>query len=473
MERGQSDQQESKASWTLFLAAFTALLGGLSMGTVLSWTSPAISSMQKEPVVASEISLIMSGSSPIQSDPNFFLGKDSTELISWIISIINIGGLIGSFIAGNICDWMGHRWFLFFSGLLSAGGWLFISLAINTNMVLVGRFITGFAIGCLSSSVNVYISEISTMKHRGWLGCCFSVFIVFGILGDSVAGLFVNWRMLSELCVIPPMLLSILILFFPESPHWLVKKDREHDALKSLKRLRANEDCTTELNLIVEQIRNARQATGDEDSLDTIIKSGVDSEGSLRSGGGGSNRIIVDSLVDMNRTNDNLSEDSAIKTEEDALKPEESKSSFLKDLKLPHVWKPLLFGLIIMAIQQLSGSNSLFGQLQDILDSSKIKQINQQQAAIIGEYAVSCSAKLLSTSRAKGHHRLHKSRNDNFTNFILFLEINLRIKSQCFLHHLRIFERLHCEPVRTSHTSCVLLIRLLDLASDDRQLLSG
>ena len=364
-----------------FLAAFTALLGAFCMGLTLTWTSPAISSMQNEQVVDSEMSLISkySNANAHNETTTRFLDKDNTELISWIISIINIGGLVGSFFAGNICEWLGHRVFLCLSGLLCALGWLCVSLAINTNMVLVGRFVTGLAIGCLSSSVNVYIVEISTMKYRGFLGCNFQVFIVLGILSISVAGVFVEWRLLSQLCIIPAVLLSILIFFFPESPFWLVKKGREEEALQSLKRLRTNEDCEMELNLIIEQVHHANRPTDSE----SLNEEAVSTEGSLRSGESAPNRYIVDSVIDDRNAEETRSVDSAEKSENEVIPI--SKSSFLKDIKRAHVWKPLLFGLIIMVFQQLSGSNSLLGQLQDILNSSKINKLNEQQAAIIGE----------------------------------------------------------------------------------------
>lgn len=137
----QQSQIESRASCLQFLAAFTALLGAFCMGTVLSYTSPAILSMQNETVfVNSEINIT-------NQTETKFLDQSNTQLISWIISIICLGGLVGSFFAGLICDLIGHRYFICISSLLCAIGWLLVAFATNAIMVIIGRFVTGIAVG--------------------------------------------------------------------------------------------------------------------------------------------------------------------------------------------------------------------------------------------------------------------------------------------------------------------------------------
>ena len=142
---------------------------------------------------------------------------------------------MGSFFAGKICDLIGHRYFIFSSSLLNLIGWLCISYAIDPRMVLIGRFITGVADGFLSSAIPVYVIEIATMKCRGFLGCSFQGFITLGTLFISVCGMFVEWRLLALLCTVPAAILSVTILIFPESPYWLIKKNRHEDAMNALK----------------------------------------------------------------------------------------------------------------------------------------------------------------------------------------------------------------------------------------------
>ena len=44
--------------------------------------------------------------------------------------------------------------------------------------------------------------------------------------------------------MVPTIFLHIAMYFLPESPRWLVQKDRQEDAVKCLARLRTNGDAT-------------------------------------------------------------------------------------------------------------------------------------------------------------------------------------------------------------------------------------
>lgn len=68
----------------------------------------------------------------------------------------------------------------------------------------------------------------------------------------------VNWNILSFWCVLPAGLLSLTMIFMPESPTWCVNKIRDttegiEQAMSSLKRLRsADSDVKAELNELIE-----------------------------------------------------------------------------------------------------------------------------------------------------------------------------------------------------------------------------
>lgn len=73
--------------------------------------------------------------------------------------------------------------------------------------------------------------------------------VIFGILIQFIVGSFYHWRTVALInCSVP--ILSIICLFFiPESPHWLIMKNRLEDARKSLRWLRG---WTTEENIELE-----------------------------------------------------------------------------------------------------------------------------------------------------------------------------------------------------------------------------
>lgn len=55
-----------------------------------------------------------------------------------------------------------------------------------------------------------------------------------GCTGQSEA----SWRLPLAIQIIPAVILGIGMLFFPDSPRWLLMKERDDDALKALTRLR-------------------------------------------------------------------------------------------------------------------------------------------------------------------------------------------------------------------------------------------
>ncbi|CAG2062263.1 unnamed protein product, partial [Timema podura] len=67
-----------------------------------------------------------------------------------------------------------------------------------------------------------------------------SVAISLGILIVYVLGMFFNdnWRLVAGISAALPVSTAILLLFIPESPLWLLSKDRSYDAEKAIRKLR-------------------------------------------------------------------------------------------------------------------------------------------------------------------------------------------------------------------------------------------
>lgn len=84
----------------------------------------------------------------------------------------------------------------------------------------------------------------------------YQAMITFGILVASVADMYLvdhadGWRYIISLQTIPASALVLGTFFLPESPRWLVQRDRQHDALKVLQSLRGDEEAEVECQEIV------------------------------------------------------------------------------------------------------------------------------------------------------------------------------------------------------------------------------
>ena len=68
------------------------------------------------------------------------------------------------------------------------------------------------------------LGEIATPPLRGTLGFSFQLMVVTGILVTSLFGLGLDWRLISAISAVFPVIFLLCMIYIPESPYYLVKK---------------------------------------------------------------------------------------------------------------------------------------------------------------------------------------------------------------------------------------------------------
>lgn len=179
-------------------------------------------------------------------------GYDHTSnFISSTTACLLSGAIIGVCITGWTADFLGRRRaaqigavFLILGGAIQAG-------SVNQGMFLAGRLIAGGGMGGLWTVLPMYQAEVSTPDSRGFmvsmtgvmfaLGYMLSGWINFGTyyagINDSSSSF--PWRFPLAMQILPAILLLMGSPLLPESPRWLIEKDRPVEALQVLKRLHA------------------------------------------------------------------------------------------------------------------------------------------------------------------------------------------------------------------------------------------
>ncbi|XP_040243558.1 sugar transporter ERD6-like 4 isoform X4 [Aegilops tauschii subsp. strangulata] len=141
-------------------------------------------------------------------------------------------------------------------------GWLAISSAKDTTFLYMGRLLEGFGVGIISYTVPVYIAEISPQNKRGALGCVNPLSVTIGMVLAYVLGMLVPWRMLAVIGALPCTILIPGLFFIPESPRSLAKMNKMDDFEASLQVLRGSEtDITSEVNDIKTAVASANKTT--------------------------------------------------------------------------------------------------------------------------------------------------------------------------------------------------------------------
>lgn len=177
----------------------------------------------------------------------------------WIASVINLGAAAICFPIGLIMDAIGRKKTMLFLTVPFTIGWLLITFGANVGMLIAGRFITGVAGGAFCVTAPSYTSEIAQDSIRGTLGSYFQLMITIGILFAYAVGSYTSVFVFNILCTCIPIIFAIVFFFMPESPNYLVVKERNDEARIALIRLRGESyDVDRELNSLKQKAEEAR-----------------------------------------------------------------------------------------------------------------------------------------------------------------------------------------------------------------------
>uniref|UniRef100_U5EQL0 Facilitated trehalose transporter Tret1 n=1 Tax=Corethrella appendiculata TaxID=1370023 RepID=U5EQL0_9DIPT len=222
-----------------YIAALAATGGALAAGTVLGWTSPAKTQLVDNKEYGFEVS-----------------GED----FSWIGSVMTLGAACVCIPIGLMMNAIGRWLTMLLLVIPFTIGWALIIWAQHVSMFMVGRVFLGIAGGAFCVTAPMYIGEIAQSEIRGTLGTFFQLMVTIGILFVYAVGAGVNVFILSIICGIIPLVFGLIFYFMPESPHYLVAKQRNEEATKALKWLRGSHyDEKSELEEIKREHEKIRE----------------------------------------------------------------------------------------------------------------------------------------------------------------------------------------------------------------------
>ncbi|KAL1924892.1 uncharacterized protein VTP21DRAFT_4546 [Calcarisporiella thermophila] len=197
-----------------------------------------------------------------------------------IVSSLMAGCFLGALFTALFVDRIGRRYSLCIGALVFLLGGALQASATDFAQLYTGRSISGLSVGLFSVVVPLYQSEIAPRILRGRVVTLYQLAITIGISLSYWLNYFFSelpdnrqWRIPLSIQCIPAILLAIATMFLPDSPRWLVNKNRDAEAMRVLRLLMAN---AAEANQEYIQIKqNVRfEHTYVSDSYRTMFRKG-------------------------------------------------------------------------------------------------------------------------------------------------------------------------------------------------------
>lgn len=170
----------------------------------------------------------------------------NTHTKGWLNSIIFIGMMVGAYLWGSVADSIGRKRVLIVISFMNALCILASTLTQSYTLFMLFRFLNGAALGGSGPVIWSYFAEFQPKHKRGsmlssmaafWtLGNLFVASLAWIIIPQSIGVrmpgfLFNSWRIFLAICSIPSFIVAVLLFFLPESPKFLLARNRQEEAL--------------------------------------------------------------------------------------------------------------------------------------------------------------------------------------------------------------------------------------------------
>ncbi|WP_281179167.1 sugar porter family MFS transporter [Paraburkholderia oxyphila] len=182
----------------------------------------------------------------------------------WVVSSMMVGAAVGALGSGWLSWHLGRRSTLGLAALLFIGGSIWCALAPSPEQLIFARLLLGVAVGVASFTAPLYLSEIAPRHVRGAMISTYQLMITVGILAAFLSNIglsyIADWRWMLGVIAIPAMVFLLGVVALPDSPRWLLQRNRTQEARAILQRLCDDPaEVETEMRDIEEQSKQPKQ----------------------------------------------------------------------------------------------------------------------------------------------------------------------------------------------------------------------
>jgi len=197
---------------------------------------------------------MMNGLQTVDNWENYF--KPSPSMRGLLNAIMSVGSMCAIPISPWMADWRGRRVAIIIGVMIMFVGVALQTASVNIAMFIVARFLIGFGVSIAHGAAPLLVTELAHYQHRARITSLYNTTWYIGsiIAAWTTYGTFRipntwSWRIPSLLQALPAAIMLSCIWIVPESPRWLISKDRHEQALKILAKYHANGNNDDELVL--------------------------------------------------------------------------------------------------------------------------------------------------------------------------------------------------------------------------------
>lgn len=167
--------------------------------------------------------------------------------VGWFVGCALVGSILGVAVAGILSDRFGRKLTMLVAAILFTASGIGCAISQSFTELIIYRILGGIGIGVVSIVSPMYISEVAVARWRGTLVSLYQLAITIGFLAAYLVNFqilkaaetavydtpWLHWILVDEMWrgmlgsnALPALLFFIVIFFIPESPRWLILRNR-------------------------------------------------------------------------------------------------------------------------------------------------------------------------------------------------------------------------------------------------------
>jgi sugar porter (SP) family MFS transporter len=193
----------------------------------------------------------MLNSSQVMDEWQEYFDHPEGSRLGLLNAIYQIGSIASFPFAPFMADHFGRKIPIAVGCLIMILGAFLSAFSTSDGMYIGGRFLVGFGNSLAQLACPVLLTEICHPQHRGIVTAIYNCLWNLGATICSFIGLGTinigndwSWRSITLIQGVPSVIQLAFIWWIPESPRWLMHKERHEEALGILAKYHANGDAS-------------------------------------------------------------------------------------------------------------------------------------------------------------------------------------------------------------------------------------